>query len=243
MSKFKELIKKGDRAIGIWQTIPSIQLCHSLIKSGLDFIIFDMEHSVFDFKNALEHSLLCKANDVGAVVRISHFDKQLVSLAYDIGADVIQIPNIKTVAEVKEITKVISYEQEKGYSPFTVSEDYTGIKNKEKPLISIHIENKEIMHGLDGILDLNNVDIFFFGLFDISRSYNLLGDIRNREIVKDVRICMEKIKSREKIVGFIINDVNDIADFKEYGTYITYSSDVFLIKKTLSDSIAKLKSI
>lgn len=243
MSRFKKMIKKGDRAIGIWQTIPSIQLCHTMIRSGLDFIIFDMEHSVFDFRNALEHCFLCKANDVGAIVRISHFDKQLVSLAYDIGADVIQIPNIKTVAEVKEITKFVSYNQEKGYSPFTVSEDYTGIKNKVKPLISIHIENKEIMHGLDGILDLNNVDIFFFGLFDISRSYNLLGDVRNKEIVNDVRVCMKKIKSRGKTVGFIINHVNDIADFKEYGTYITYSSDVFLIKKMLGNSIAELKSI
>jgi 2-keto-3-deoxy-L-rhamnonate aldolase RhmA len=96
---------------------------------------------------------------------------------------------------------------------------------------------------LNDILDLKNVDIFFFGLFDISRSYNLLGDVRNKEIVKDVRLYMEKIKSRGKIVGFIINNVNDIADFKEYGTYITYSSDVFLIKKTLVNSIKELKSI
>lgn len=243
MQKFRKLIKNGDRAIGIWQTIPSIQLCHTLIQSGVDFIIFDMEHSIFDFKNALEHCLLCKANDVGAVVRISHFDKQLVSLAYDIGADVIQIPNIKTVAEVKEITKYVTYEIEKGYSPFTVSEDYTGIKNMIKPLVSIHIENKEIMKGLDGILDLDNVDIFFFGLFDISRSYNRLGDVRNPEIVKDVKECMKKIKDRDKTVGFIINNVNDIVDFKEYGTYITYSSDVFLLKKTLSNNITELKSI
>jgi 4-hydroxy-2-oxoheptanedioate aldolase len=243
VNKFKELIMSGDMAIGIWQTIPSIQLCHTLIRSGLDFIIFDMEHSVFDFKNALEHGLLCKANDVGAVVRISQFDKQLLSLAYDIGADVIQIPNIKTVAEVSEITKFISFEQEKGYSPFTVSEDYIGAKNISKPLISIHIENKEIMNQLEEILDIDNVDIFFFGLFDISRSYSMLGDIRNKDIVKDVRSCMEKIISRGKIVGFIINDVDDIADFKEFGTYITYSSDVFLIKKILSEGIAVLKSI
>jgi 4-hydroxy-2-oxoheptanedioate aldolase len=241
MSKFKELVKKGDKVIGIWQTIPSIQLCHTLIRSGLDFIIFDMEHSVFDFKNVLEHCLICKANDVGSVIRISHFDKHLISLAYDIGADVIQIPNIKTVSQVNDITKFFSFELEKGYSPFTVSEDYTGIKNIDKPLISIHIENKEIMDGLDVVLDLNNVDIFFFGLFDISRSYNMLGDVRNKEIVKDVRFCMEKIKSRSKIVGFIINNIGDIADFKEYGTYITYSSDVFIIKKTLENNISELK--
>ena len=229
--------------IGIWQTIPSIQLCHTLIRSGVDFIIFDMEHSVFDFKNALEHCLLCRANNVGAVVRISHFDKQLISLAYDIGADVIQIPNIKTLEEVRGISKYTTYELEKGYSPFTVSEDYTGVKNKITPLISIHIENKEIMNRLDAILDLNNVDIFFFGLFDISRSYNMLGDVRNKAILKDVRECMQKIKGRDKTVGFIINNVNDIADFKEFGTYITYSSDVFLLKKTLSNIIIELKSI
>jgi 4-hydroxy-2-oxoheptanedioate aldolase len=243
MHRFRNTIEKGHRVIGIWQTIPSIQLCHTLIRSGLDFIIFDMEHSVFNFKNVLEHCLLCKANNVGAVVRISHFDKQLISLAYDIGADVIQIPNIKTAEEVRDITRYISYEREKGYSPFTVSEDYNGAKTKEKPMISIHIENKEIMNSLDSILDLNNVDIFFFGLFDISRSYNMLGDVRNKEIVKDVQECMKKIKERDKTVGFIVNNINDTTDFKEFGTYITYSSEVFLLKKALSNSIIELKSI
>ncbi len=239
---FKETIKKGERVIGIWQTIPSIQLCHTLIRSGVDFIIFDMEHSVFNFEKALEHCLLCKANNIGAVVRISHLDKQLISLAYDIGADIIQIPNIKTVDQVKDIDSFMSYDLEKGYSPFTISEDYTGIKNKDNPLISIHIENKEMINGLDDILDLNNVDIFFFGLFDISRSYNMLGDVRNKTIVKSVRSCMEKIKRKNKTIGFIINNVNDIVDFQEYGNYITYSSDVFLIKNTLSKNIAELRS-
>lgn len=241
MAKFKDMIKNGERAIGIWQTIPSLQLCHTMICSGIDFVIFDMEHSVFDFKTSLEHCLLCQANNVGAVIRISHLDKQLISLAYDIGADVIQIPNIKTVAEVSEINKYTSYNLEKGYSPFTVSENYTGIKKSEKPLISIHIENKEIMNGLDEILKLNSVDIFFFGLFDISRSYNVLGDVRNKEIVNDVRECMKKIKNNKKAVGFIINNIVNYEDFKEYGNYITYSSDVFLIKKYLSKNITKLK--
>lgn len=243
MSKFKKLINRGDRVVGIWQTIPSLQLCHTIIRSGVDFIVFDMEHSVFDFRMVLEHSLLCRANNIGAVVRISHFDKHLISLAYDVGVDVIQIPNIKTLDEVQKIHRFTSYEIEKGFSPFTVSEDYIGVKNMEKPLISIHIENREVMDGLEKILQLNEVDIFFFGLFDISRSFDLLGDVRNPKIINEVKKAMKKVIQKGKTVGFIINEINHISDFGGLGTYITYASDVLLMKRNLGSDTAKLKAI
>ena len=206
MVKFKDRLIEGGKLIGIWQTIPSIQLCDTLISSNVDFIIFDMEHSVFDFKSVLEHSLLCKSNGVGAVVRISHYDKHLISIAYDIGVDVIQIPNIKSISEIKNI-------------------------------------NKELMTDIDELINQKNIDIYFFGLYDISRSYNLLGQLSNEKLISDVKQCMKILKTQNKSIGFIINKPEDVHDYLEYGNYITFSSDVYLIKNNLTNNILKLKSL
>jgi 4-hydroxy-2-oxoheptanedioate aldolase len=242
METFKNLVKSNIKLVGVWQTVPSIIICDVLISSKVDFIIFDMEHSVFSFNDVLEHSLLCKANNIGSVVRISKLDKQLISLAYDCGVDVIQIPNLETIEEINEIESFISFNQKKGYSPFTVSESYNGINKSEPPLISIHIENRNIMNNLNQIVKNNIISIYFYGLFDISRSYGKLGEVNDKEIIEDVKNSMSIVKNVNKTVGFIVNDVNDLKKFDELGTYISYSSDVYILKNNLVKDINFIKS-
>ena len=239
---FKQNIKDGKKMIGIWQTIPSIKVCHVLINSGVDFIIFDMEHSVFTFKDVMEHSMLCKSNKVGSVVRISKYDPDLISLSFDIGVDVIQIPNIVSYNQIKNIGDFLSYEKSKGYSPFTVREKYDGSKtDNNNPLIAIHIENKNILKNIDELLKLKDIDIYFFGLFDLSRSFGFTGNVNNKNMIDEVINSMKKVVDLNKTVGYIVNNIEDISKFENYGNYITYGSDVFHLKNSICINLNKLK--
>lgn len=229
----KNKLLKNEEVLGTWLTIPSTIVADVIASTGLDFIIIDTEHTAISYETAQLISIACESRRVSPVVRVAGVYENEILRALDIGAHCIHVPNIKTLYEVK---KIISYSQypplgSRGFSPFTRAFDYT-LKNSHKiniinlnTLLAIHIEEIASIDKLEELLN-EKIDIIFIGLFDISKSLGLAGQINHESVQHAFKSAIEKIQKLNKIAGTIVTSPKMLKEVRSMGVkYITYLAD------------------
>ncbi len=243
----KEKLKNGEKVIGTWSIIPSVSTIDILCSSGLDFIIIDSEHGPIDPKMAQEMIIACESRQVSPIVRTSGLVSSEILKFLDVGAHGIQIPNINTIHEVKKFIEYAKYPEEgnRGFSPFTRSGNYIPNdilnytnKQNEEIILGINIEGKESINNIDEMLQFKSIDLFFIGLYDLSKSMGIPGDVKNKKLLLELEKLIKKIKLKNKFVGTIVTDDSDIKYFLDLGIdFLLNHVDAAVLKKTYSNSV------
>lgn len=61
-NRLKKVLDNGDKAWGIWQTIPGTNVSRALANSGVDWVLVDCEHgNIAGRHNSLHLYFICKA--------------------------------------------------------------------------------------------------------------------------------------------------------------------------------------
>jgi len=232
----------GNPVLGTWQIVPSIELTEVICSSHLDFIVIDMEHGPISFETAQKMIIVCENMGVTPLVRVSSVSESEILKSLDIGAHGIHIPNIKNISEIRDIVKYSKYspDGQRGFSPYTRAGNYNAeksidlIKNANSNLLNIiHLENKDCFENIDELLEIDGIDIYFIGLFDLSNSLGLPGDIENSIVLNFLKKLVKKIKSKNKSIGTISTSANFTNKLLDLGIdYITYSVDCDVIRKS-----------
>lgn len=133
LNKTIELLESGQPAFGILSFDYSLNNARSLARSGLDFIIIDMEHAPYDVervRNFLlgmtdKRALLEKGNlqpDVVPIVRIPAIGQEDVlsqaKQVLDVGAFGVMYPSINTAEEARRAVQATRYPQLNGAADY-----------------------------------------------------------------------------------------------------------------------------
>lgn len=238
--------------IGTWSIMNSPILCDILAKSGMDFVILDGEHGPLDYESMQTCSMALYGNNVSSIIRVSGVVESEILKAIEIGADGIQIPNIKTVKDAKKAVEYSYFPPlgKRGFSPFTRGNGYAlgDVKLMQESknsnlLLIIHIEGKEGIKNIDAILEIKEIDVIFLGLYDISSYLGIPGDVNNKKVLDIFLSLLKKIKEKNKFCGTIITDDKNIDTFIDYGVdYLTFSVDCSVIGKRYIELSEKFKN-
>lgn len=234
----KNKLLKGEEVLGTWLTIPSVIVADIIASTGLDFIIVDTEHGSISYETAQLITIACESRSVSPVIRVAGTNESQILKALDIGAHCIHIPNVRTITEVQKIINYSKYPPvgNRGFSPFTRAFDYT-LQNSSKmegmnfnALLTIHIEEISSIDKLEEILE-EKIDIVFIGLFDISKSVGLPGQINHEKVQDAFKKAIDKIQKLGKIVGTIVTNPEMLKEVRSLGVkYITYLADCEVLK-------------
>ena len=197
-----------------------------------------MEHGPISYETAQLMMITCESRGVSPVIRVAVVYENEILKALDIGVHCIHIPNIKTIDEVKKIITYSKYPPlgNRGFSPFTRAFDYT-LKNSPKmniinfnTLLVIHIEEIASIDKLEEMLK-EKIDIVFIGLFDISKSIGLPGQINHEKVQCAFKNAIEKVQKLGKIAGTIVTNPKMLKEVRDMGVkYITYLADCEVLK-------------
>ena len=157
----------------------------------------DQEHGSISQNNLLELINTAKANNCSSLVRPPSINKDQIQHALDCGADGIQVPNIDIVEDAKKVINFSKYPPKgsRGYSPFVPSSRYQNNGsswNKEvnqKLVTGINVEGEESIKNIDQIMQLDEIDVVFVGLFDLSKALGIPGEVHDPK----VSILLEKV--------------------------------------------------
>jgi 4-hydroxy-2-oxoheptanedioate aldolase len=233
----KEKLKQGKPVIGTWNTLASPLATEVIAQGGFDFQIIDLEHGPFILDQIHLHVLACEAAGVCTpIVRVPRCEDWMVQQAMDQGAQGIIIPHVSNKKSAQDFISALKYYPSgiRGISPFTKAGgfnnnniiNYVGSSNSESLAIII-IESKEGLERLDEILEVKDIDVVYFGAYDLSQELGYPGDVRHPEVIRTIRKSVDVVvKHGRSAGGFVPQTKDDIQWLLDMGMrFITYEVD------------------
>lgn len=241
----KERLSAGKPALGTWCVIGSPAVADIIASSGLDFLVIDAEHGPISYETAQQMAMACESRGVSPIMRVGKLDDWAILRALDIGVHGIQLPEISTAEDAKEFVKLAKYPPigTRGFSPYTRAGNYDVANGKALParananiLLIANVEGVEGIRNLDAISKVEHIDVVFIGLFDLSKSLGIPGDVENPLVSDALAKAVKTVKKNGKKIGSIATNLKMLDKFMGLGIdYVTYGVDAGMLKESYKE--------
>ena len=247
----KSRLKKNKLTIGSWLQIGSPAVAEIMAQAGFDWLVVDMEHSAISIDNA--QSLIQVIDLAGCVplVRLSSNDATLIKRVMDAGSHGIIVPNVNSADEAVAAVEAVRYPPDgvrgvglwraQGYGL-----DFDTYKQWQasESLVIVQIEHIEAVKNLEAILDIEGVNGFIIGPYDLSASLGVPGDFE----APDFRAAINKIyriaKQKSAVMGIhvVMPDVSAVKKRIEEGyRFIALGIDTLFLGCSCRDCLKAIK--
>jgi 2-keto-3-deoxy-L-rhamnonate aldolase RhmA len=196
-NKLKQILQRGEVAVGAVTQIPSTAMVEILGYAGFDFVMIDTEHGMFDLQTAGELIRAADGSGLTPLVRVIKNDESLILKALDLGAKGIVVPHITTRSDVEKALKACKYGPGgRGSCPLVRANrygldgwaSYQDAANENTMFIAL-VEDMDGVEQIDEILTGGGIDAVLLGAFDMSVGAGLKGDVQHPRIQQ----AMDKI--------------------------------------------------
>jgi 4-hydroxy-2-oxoheptanedioate aldolase len=250
---FKTKIRAGKPVIGTWNTLGSPLISEVLARAGFDFLIIDFEHGPFDIGNVHQYVNACQQYDCSPIVRVPSNSDWISLQALDQGAHGIMVPGVENRDEALSIVSSAKYfpKGTRGFTPFSKAGGFTNNninmyteKANAFTVTCIIIESMNGINQLDEILDVEDLDIIYFGAYDLSQDLGVPGEVRNKKVVSVIESAVNKVVSAGKCAGgFVPQSKDDVKWLLDMGIkFITYNVDSDILYRPVNDVVKWFKS-
>jgi 4-hydroxy-2-oxoheptanedioate aldolase len=178
-------------AVGTWAQMNSPEFCEVAARSGLDFVIVDMEHGSFGIEAAVSMIRAVEAGGAASIVRVPDASRTNILKVLDAGANVVLVPNVETRATAESIVSAARYTPvgRRGACPCVRATahgveawgDYLAWSDKNV-LVGVLVETPEGLRNFEDIVSVPGLDIIAMGPFDLSQALGLGGDWKHPEV-------------------------------------------------------------
>ncbi len=209
MEPLKTRLKRpGSVTIGCWNQLGYPQTTEMLVRWGGDFMVVDMEHTSIGSHELLQSIQIADLAGIPALVRVGANDPLLIKRALDAGATGIIVPMIGSAEAAKRAHDAIYYPP-KGARGVGLARaqgfglDFDAYRDRadDRTLFIPQIEHHEAVKELDAILELDGVDGFLVGPYDLSGSLGRPGDFEHPEVQTALAPIREAAKHHPKPAG------------------------------------------
>lgn len=249
----KKKIRSGKTVLGtMLGLITSPNIIYILKEAGLDFVIMDCEHGTYTFQEISNLAAMCRALDMGIIVRIPQPDRQSVQKYSDMGIDGIMLPYVEDPKAVEQAANYARYNPQgtRGVS-LAATVDFKGARDlpavladiNENFILMAQIESRTGVERIDEILSVPGCDAVYFGVYDMSVSYDKPGEIDDpmfREIIAGV---LAAAKRHNKILGHHFFSPEAARWGLEQGVQLAcWQTDASQLTNTYKRDVAMLKA-
>jgi 4-hydroxy-2-oxoheptanedioate aldolase len=120
LNRLKTLWRDGRTALGAIATIPSVASVQVIARSGLDFILIDMEHGPIDVGMAQAMIAATAGSPLVPLVRVAETSVAHAKVPLDLGAMGVCFPMISTRQDAEAAVRAVRYPPlgERFWGPF-----------------------------------------------------------------------------------------------------------------------------
>jgi 2-keto-3-deoxy-L-rhamnonate aldolase RhmA len=240
-AKLKEKFNKRLILFAGWTSIGHSQVTEMLVRSGVDFLGIDIEHSTISQEQSQRIIAACHSEGVACLPRVATHNQEAIKRVLDSGADGVIAPNIETPEQVEKLIEWIKYPPlgKRGFGIARAQgyghdfKNYTSNWNEESVLV-IQIESIQAVENIDALLQFTEVDSVMVGPYDISGSLNVPGQIDHPKVQEAGRRVVEACKKFGKACGTqdIEPTAESVGNALDAGyTFVVLASDVFILWK------------
>ena len=256
----KEKIKAGQKPIGTFCELMSENVVEALGYAGLDYVIFDNEHSPIEAETTLAMVRAAEHGNITPLARVRGISRPAVLKLLDIGVQGLIVPNVKTVEDVKQLVSWSKYNPigNRGFSGsrkdgwgfmLDMSVRETMDYFNEQVLLIPQCETVEALESIEDIVVVDGVDGIFVGPYDLSIAMGIPGEFDNPKFIAAIKRINEACKKAGKFTMIFTADSKAVVNhFKNGFDSVAYSMDAaFLINECrremscIRDSITEMR--
>lgn len=179
----KELLRRGEPALGAWLSLPSTTSARVMARLGFDWLLIDMEHSAHN--PSLMAEMVATVADAGTCapfVRIPYNSVEWFKWALDSGAWGVLVPMVNTREEAESVVSNSKYPPlgtrsvGGAFAPYafgTLDRNAYLQGANDEILVAVQIESAQGLQNVDAILSVPGIDVAFVGPNDLHASLGL----------------------------------------------------------------------
>jgi 4-hydroxy-2-oxoheptanedioate aldolase len=189
--------------------VPSPSLVEMAGLVGFDFVIVDAEHSAASVET-VEHMIrAADSRGTGTVVRVALNLPQNILRYLDTGAQGVILPQVESAEAARAAVNAVKYPpvgrrgsgyvRASDYGITTPLAEYTRLANEET-LLAVQVETAEGTRNLERILEVDGIDVIFFGPGDLSVSLGY-SSTTHPELIDKIMGMAQQVIAAGKIAG------------------------------------------
>jgi 2-keto-3-deoxy-L-rhamnonate aldolase RhmA len=193
-TSLKAKLAQGHTVIGSLVAFDAPWLVEVLGHAGFDFATFDIEHEAFDEASVVNLIRAAQVTGLTSIVRMPLTERVLAYL--DAGVSGVQLPDLRDRGHAEALVAATHFHPEGRRTYYTMGRaahfgigvddrQWMSQTNSEMFLMAM-IEDIEVVHQLDAILEVQEVDAFHVGPHDLAQSMGFPSPDELDEVIRTV---------------------------------------------------------
>ena len=248
----KEKLKKGEKVSGVMiRIVRNPALAYLAENGGLDFVMYDCEHSDYNMESLHDLFLMGNALGLASLVRVPNGTKEWISRVMDQGASGVMVPMIETKEQAENLVFYSKYQPVggRGFSGGIAHCNYKGGKHAEimkaandKVIAIAQIETKKAVENIEEIAAVPGLDALLIGPNDLSVSLGIPGDLMNPMELEAIAKVAWACKKQGKNFGLHAGE-GMIKKFAQDLTLVMCGTDTDIISQGLKQTAEMIKAL
>jgi 2-dehydro-3-deoxyglucarate aldolase/4-hydroxy-2-oxoheptanedioate aldolase len=252
-NRFKRLLTAGQRAAGTMVfefNTPGI--ARVLDATGVDFVVFDMEHSGFEIGDIRTVLAGARGTSFTPMVRVPTGTSHFLARVLDVGAQGVMVPMVESREHAEAIVHACKYvpDGSRGAAFGVAHDDFragpvvdTMVQANAEGAIILQIETVRGVDNVEAIAAVPGVDVLWIGHFDLTQSLGIPGQFDHPHFVEAVATVVAAARRHGRALGVMVSDPAAGQIWLERGFQaIAYSGDIWLLQRALAEGLAWLRS-
>ena len=234
---------------GSWLQIgPYPAVAEILANAGYDWLGVDCEHSDIDVEGFTALARGMHGRGALPLARVRENDTLAIRQVLDAGAQGIIVPLVNTAKEAQKAVAAAKYPP-LGVRGFCFSrmndygtnfDEYARTAN-ENIAVVVMIESKQAVDNIDAILEVDGIDGVFIGPYDMSGSYDVVGQTSHPVIQEACKKVVAACKKHGKSAGLhLVNPTPEAISktIQDGFTFIALGVDMVFLNQAAKDALS-----
>jgi 4-hydroxy-2-oxoheptanedioate aldolase len=249
-TEFRSRIHAGETLFGAWASLGSPGAAELLGRSGLDWVVVDLEHGNTTESELLAHLTAIEVSGATALVRPQSGERLRIGRALDMGAAGVVIPRLDTADQVREAVTFLRYPPtgQRGVALLTRGArlgtvNHAGVAGLNDDIVGIvQIESPSALEAADDFAAIDGVDVLFVGPADLSHSLGVPGQFSSRIYQDALRRVVAACREHGKAAGILLYDPASFKPHLDLGyTFVGIGADIAFVNDGVKAALVAAK--
>jgi len=249
----REKIDSKQSSMGSWISLGNADIAEIFSRSGLDWVVIDLEHSVIDISQAAGLIRTIDLSGAAPLVRLTSNNPDQIKRVMDAGAQGIIVPMVKSDVEARQAVSATRYEplgtrgvglaRAQGYG--AGFQDYLDWQTTS-PVVIVQIEHIDAIENLDSILDVAGVDGLIIGPYDLSASMGIPGQFEHPDFISNIDKIRLSAGEKECVLGIHVVEPDHSLLTKAFDdgfNFVAFTVDIRILEKSMRDAVGVYKEL
>jgi 2-keto-3-deoxy-L-rhamnonate aldolase RhmA len=212
MKQLRKRLREGDVIFGqmVLELFTS-GIGPMLAASGMDFVLYDMEHGRCDITLLAEMVASCRGSDIVPMARVPDFGFRPLSRVLDVGVRGVMVPKVETRAQAEEIVAQLKYAPlgRRGVALGVAHDLYQAggaeffAEANEETIVILLLETVKAFENLDEIVSVPGVDVAWMGHYDLTVSMGIPAQFENPRFLEAMDLLVDGCRRHGVAPGFL----------------------------------------